>query len=384
DERALRCSAANDVAVSDPEMLAALPIEQLEGLYDMWTTLGDSARAVKVDMENSGTYDVDSYRDTLESRVAEWVAAADDGTTRRLAEIVLNNLLANDPLSGPAKRYARGGGLDESILQHRKDLPEPLADLNGKITDVPSLINATLVRQGELAEKLRFLTRLASESNERGMPYVVSKRDAADPQFSAYTVPLSGETFGPLNGMMTTPEVARMITEYSEDMVTLTDAMAIAGQTPNPLRRAASNKAVQWWTWAAGKQKAMKIITRPDYLLLNAAGSLATPVLTGGFTPQDFIKGVQLAAEHLSYTINPARDKEVSPELRLVLEMGLFDNAVTQEIRNTPRKMVEQVIRRMGSVQSMSEYHDAMNALKDIGGRGWNLMVEAYSMSDAW
>src|SRR5690606_16889079 len=194
----------------------------------------------------------------------------------------------------------------------------------------------------------------------------------------------SGETFGPRNGMMTTPEVARMITEYSEDMVTLTDAMAIAGQTPNPLRRAASNKAVQWWTWAAGKQKAMKIITRPDYLLLNAAGSLATPVLTGGFTPQDFIKGVQLAAEHLSYTINPARDKEVSPELRLVLEMGLFDNAVTQEIRNTPRKMVEQVIRRMGSVQSMSEYHDAMNALKDIGGRGWNLMVEAYSMSDAW
>src|SRR5690606_14225540 len=57
-ERALRFITANDVAVSDPEMLAALPIEQLEGLYDMWTTLGDSARAVKVDMENSGTYDV--------------------------------------------------------------------------------------------------------------------------------------------------------------------------------------------------------------------------------------------------------------------------------------------------------------------------------------
>lgn len=382
-ERALRFITANDVAVSDPEMLTALPIEQLEGLYDMWTTLGDSAEAVKVDMENSGTYDEGAYRDTLESRVAEWVAAADDGTTRRLAEIVLNNLLANHPLSGPAKRYARGGGLDESILQHRKDLPEPLADLYGKITDVPSLINATLVRQGELAEKLRFLTRLATESNERGMPYVVSKRDAADPRFSAYTVPLSGETYGPLNGMMTTPEVARMITDYSEGMVALADAMAVAGQTPNPLRKAASNKAVQWWTWAAGKQKAMKIITRPDYLLLNFAGSISTPVLTGGFTPQDFIKGVQLAAEHLSYTINPARDKEVSPELRLMLEMGVFDNAVTQEIRNTPRKMVEQVIRRMGSVQSMSDFHK-LHAVKDAGDRLWNLLVEAYSLSDSW
>lgn len=379
--RALKFVAANDVAVSDPEHLAALPMDQLEGLYSMWAPRGESASNLRTRMTNEGGFDKDIYRDFMSDEIAGWVNAASTEEITNHANATINALLNNQPLSGPAKRYGKGGGIDDTILQHRKEVPPELQELYGKVRDIPALINATIVRQGELASRLHYYNKVVTEGYGRD---VVSQSDSAKPEFARFTVPISGESYGPANGMYATPEFAQRLDVYNEASVTLADTAALVGTNPMIARDLAGKTGFKWWTRAAGLQKAAKIITRPDYLVLNALGSVAAPILTGGVHPQNLSRGLKVAAEHLEHTINPSKDQDISVDLRMALAMGLFDSAVTQEIRTAPRKLVQQLIKEMTHADDLSKMDAAMDKVSELGGTAWRTLVEAYSLSDAW
>src|SRR5690606_20214227 len=164
--------------------------------------------------------DTDSFKAIMEDRIAEHVAmlkdpdyVTDNGTTgseilHNHANAVMRALLENQPLSGPAARYAKARGIDTTILEHRANLPEAIANLYGQIRDIPSLINATLTRQGELASRLNFFNRMATEGYG---DMVVSASDRHLRGNENFTVPLSGPSFGRLNGMYTTPEMAQRL-----------------------------------------------------------------------------------------------------------------------------------------------------------------------------
>lgn len=379
--KAMRWIAANDVAVSDPEQLAALPIEDVEGLYNMWHPERDTAQNLRTRMNNEGTFDTNAYRDFMADGIAEWVQSADTATIEHLSNAVLQNLLNNETVTGPARRYGKGGGIDNSILEHRKEVPPVLQELYGKVRDIPALINATLTRQGELAERMRFFNRMREETNEAGMPYVVSQRESADPRFAGYNVRLSGESYGAVDGMFTTEAIARSIDDYTQESVTLADTLALVSNNPSIARKFAGQKWFENWTKLAGAQKAMKIITRPDYMMMNLAGSVLTPILTGGVSFTDYKRGISVMTEHMAHTINPSKDEQISMDLRLALEMGLFDNAVTQEIRRAPRAMVQKLIKEMTQESDLIEVGDKLTGAAKTA---WNTLVEAYSMSDAW
>src|SRR5690625_2978706 len=221
-DNALRFVMENDVAVTDPELLAALDLKDVAALYDRWMPhdIRSADLATMMREENNGTLDIDSYRSFMEDAVAEHVSVlqdpefrTDDGDTganilRREADAVIRGLLNNVPLQGPMARYARVRGIDTTILQHRADLPSPIAELYGQIRDIPSLINATLTRQGELASRLNFFNRLADEAYGEA---VISAADRSRAGNERFVHQLQGPSFGRLNGMYTTEEMAQRL-----------------------------------------------------------------------------------------------------------------------------------------------------------------------------
>lgn len=396
---ALRFIMENDVAVSDPEMLAAMSLKDVSALYDRW--MPDDMRAADLAQElrngNGGQLDTDSFKAIMEDRIAEHVAmlkdpdyVTDNGTTgseilHNHANAVMRALLENQPLSGPAARYARARGIDTTILEHRANLPEAIANLYGQIRDIPSLINATLTRQGELASRLNFFNRMATEGYG---DMVVSASDRHLRGNENFTVPLSGPSFGRLNGMYTTPEMAQRLADYNTMFTDLVDTIAIVGVNPTMARRWAEHRIGSVWTTGAGLQKAMKIITRPDYHLLNLVGSFSSPVLAGGVKPAHLLTGMKVALEHVALQIDP-KGRAIGPELsaahQLALQTGAFDSAVVQELRRAPRKLVNRLLEEMTTVDTVG---GAMNVLKKAGrwsnDRGWQTLVEAYTMMDTW
>lgn len=396
---ALRFIMENDVAVSDPEMLAAMSLKDVSALYDRW--MPDDMRAADLAQElrnsNGGQLDTDSFKAIMEERIAEHVDmlkdpdyVTDNGTTgseilHNHANAVMRALLENQPLSGPAARYAKARGIDTTILEHRANLPEAIANLYGQIRDIPSLINATLTRQGELASRLNFFNRMATEGYG---DMVVSASDRHLRGNENFTVPLSGPSFGRLNGMYTTPEMAQRLADYNTMFTDLVDTIAIVGVNPTMARRWAEHRLGSAWTTGAGIQKAMKIITRPDYHLLNLVGSFSSPVLAGGVKPAHLLTGMKVALEHVALQIDP-KGRAIGPELsaahQLALQTGAFDSAVVQELRRAPRKLVNRLLEEMTTVDTVG---GAMNVLKKAGrwsnDRGWQTLVEAYTMMDTW
>nr|DAL53172.1 MAG TPA_asm: hypothetical protein [Caudoviricetes sp.] len=389
----------NDVAVSDPEMLAAMDVKDVAELYNRWMPDGIRADALATEFRegNNGTLDTDSYKAYMEDAIAEHVSmlqdpefVTEDGTTGSQilyneANAVLNGLLGLTPLPNTALRYAKVRGIDTTVLEHRKPLPGPIAELYGQIRDIPSLINATLTRQGELASRLNFFNKLATEAYGDA---VISAADRHKAGNEAFTVPLEGPSFGRLNGMYTTHEMAQRLTDYGSMFTDLVDTIAVVGVNPTIGRRWMEHRVGKVWTTGAGMQKAMKIVTRPDYTLLNLAGSFSAPVLAGGVKPSHLLTGMKVALEHIALQIDP-KGRTVGPELsaahQLALQTGAFDNAVTQELRRAPRKLVNRLLEEMTTVDTVGE---AMSLLKRAynwsNDRGWQTLVESYSLADTW
>lgn len=389
----------NDVAVSDPEMLAAMDVKDVAELYNRWMPDGIRADALATQLRegNNGTLDTDSYKAYMEDAIAEHVSilqdpefVTEDGTTgsqilHNEANAVINGLLGLTPLPNTALRYAKVRGIDTTVLEHRSPLPGPIAELYGQIRDIPSLINATLTRQGELASRLNFFNKLATEAYGDA---VISAADRHKAGNEGFTVPLEGPSFGRLNGMYTTYEMAQRLTDYGNMFTDLVDTIAVVGVNPTIGRRWMEHRVGKVWTTGAGMQKAMKIVTRPDYTLLNLVGSFSAPVLVGGVKPSHLLTGMKVAIEHIALQIDP-KGRTIGPELsaahQLALQTGAFDNAVTQELRRAPRKLVNRLLEEMTTVDTVGE---AMSLLKRAynwsNDRGWQTLVESYSLADTW
>lgn len=368
-------------------MLEAMNTEDLSRLYDLWAPRGDSAENLRTRLTAAGTFDLETFRGTMADYISDTVANADQEVIRQHGNNAVKALLRIQDFTGPAKRYMRGMTIDDSILKHKQKLPKEISELYGQINDIPSLIASTLTRQGELSSRTDLLNRIRDGFNANGTPMVVSKSESGLPEYAAYTVELSADSFGPLKGMMTTPETAQALTDYSEAFLTLADTLDIVGYKPSLASAFLADKAGKAIQWQAGMQKRMSILTRPDYLLMNLAGSVVSPVMVGGVDPGHLLTGMKVALESIAHTLDPKgswHDANISTEMRLALEMGLLDNPVTQEIRNLPRKQLQALIKNMNEAGTVEQAQHLLRDAMATGGRAWQAWVEAYSMSDAW
>ena len=240
-DKALR----GDKSIQLPAGFAALANEMrnhIDRLSQMLITTG----AVEVDMadairDNMGTYITRSYEifdnKNFRQKVGEQelqaaknflrtepgmislakAEAARTGTTINEAlDILVDNKIDEyfaDAETGALVKGAKLGSKDLSTLKERKEIPEQIRMLMGEYSDPAMNYARTVLNISSLVARHQFLTQV----KEAGMgKFFFEKNDSQKPKgFDTEIASEGSDTMSPLNGLMTTPEIAEAFDLYN-------------------------------------------------------------------------------------------------------------------------------------------------------------------------
>jgi hypothetical protein len=199
---------------------------------------GDMADAIR---ENMGTYITRSYEifdnKNFRQKVGEQelqaaknflrtepgmislakAEAARTGTTINEAlDILVDNKIDEyfaDAETGALVKGAKLGSKDLSTLKERKEIPEQIRMLMGEYSDPAMNYARTVLNISSLVARHQFLTQV----KEAGMgKFFFEKNDSQRPKgFDTEIASEGSDTMSPLNGLMTTPEIAEAFDLYN-------------------------------------------------------------------------------------------------------------------------------------------------------------------------
>ena len=117
-----------------------------------------------------------------------------------------------DAETGALVKGSKLGSKDLSTLKERKEIPEQIRMLMGEYSDPAMNYARTVLNIASLAARHQFLTQV----KEAGMgKFFFEKNDSQRPKgFDTEIAPQGSDTMSPLNGLMTTPEIAEAFGIY--------------------------------------------------------------------------------------------------------------------------------------------------------------------------
>ena len=207
-------------------------------LIDSGAVEGDMAEAIR---DNMGTYITRSYEifdnKNFRQKVGEQelqaaknflrtqpgmiaLAQAEAARTGTTVDEALDALVDNkideyfaDAETGALVKGSKLGSKDLSTLKERKEIPEQIRMLMGEYSDPAMNYARTVLNIASLAARHQFLTQV----KEAGMgKFFFEKNDSQRPKgFDTEIAAEGSDTMSPLNGLMTTPEIAEAFGLYN-------------------------------------------------------------------------------------------------------------------------------------------------------------------------
>lgn len=386
---ALKFVVNNDIAVSDPEHLNALSLDNVRDLYNMWRpTLAPDAEGLQNQMTTSEEgYDEQRYKDAMSAAIQKGVTAADTAQFEQLGSQLLESLL-RQTATGPIARYMRGAKLDTSILEHKEKIPQELKDLYGEVTDLPALLAITMAKQGELAAQSRLLADI--KANHTGD--LVIEGNAAEmnkPGNKEFTERLEGEKWGPLEGMMIKPSALEALTDYRDTFLDLSTATSLTSQNPDMLANYLTSRTGKVMSRTGKAAKIATVVTSPINMVMNAMGSAASMTMAGGVKPQYLWRGLKLAAELVLEGVIPQGIggkfvPQNTADRDLYFRMNVGESAQAQNMRRAPTDLLRKLVQNMETEGKREITLGSWNKLRNSMGTGWATLMELFALSDAW
>ena len=206
-------------------------------LIDSGAVEGDMADAIR---ENMGTYITRSYeifdnknfrqkageqelqaaKNFLRTQpgmiaLAQAEAARTGTTVDEALDVLVDNKIDEyfaDAETGALVRGSKLGSKDLSTLKERKEIPEQIRMLMGEYSDPAMNYARTVLNISSLAARHQFLTQV----KDAGMgKFFFEKNDSQRPKgFDTEIAAEGSDTMSPLNGLMTTPEIAEAFGLY--------------------------------------------------------------------------------------------------------------------------------------------------------------------------
>lgn len=272
----------------------------------------------------------------------------------------------------PGAVAQRVGGLrqDRGILEKRVEMNPAIEKLLGRITTEPSTILATtLAKQGELLARTKFLINL------RDTGLVVGKDVANTQGMEQFSHQLTGETAGPLEGMYTTPQVARVVNSTMEMYSSATDAMAASFLNSAAASNTLGQKAVDAIATGAGWAKLSSIVFDGYNLALNFAGSPFMLAMNGVYNPNTALSGAKAGKDSVMNILTDGGSK-YNELLADGVKYQVVDSARAQELRSSAHEALRDKIVGDDGFIPQSLKHAALKVKRGA--------VETFSMSDAW
>lgn len=305
-----------------------------------------------------------AMRAAITSRINDYgnVETFLDNATRAAAKLDKDDISA---ITTYFKNVKRGS----NVLAQRTHAPEALRRLWGEVSDPLARMYYGIEEQASQYAQLKAQNDLRAEGLKNGL---------FSTQPGKNTVAITGESFGPLQGLHTNPDILTSLQSQRALSSHLSDVMQMAigdmggSATVNPLLA----KAVKYGlAYPARGVKLANIIGNLGNFPNNFVGSFLQLASNGNVNPVAWAKGAKIMAE----AIGSGMKKTTSPELERAFRNNLLEFSQTEELRNNPHS---QALGKL--LNDIAGSPNPLQTLKSAGKESWNLLHEFYGAQDLW
>jgi hypothetical protein len=365
----------NDLRIPDEEGLQSASTEKLNNLFTTW--VGDASETrqrVRAQAIADGATHAEAdqmVRETMAAALNDRAQHVDQKDMEGKSMDIIKGMLDLNPSDSPFATFYRGFAQDRSILEHRERLPQEIKDLFGEIKDPATRLAVTIAKQGELAARTRLLLDMRDQGDGK---WLIKGHEAGLPGNEKFTVPLKGESYGPLRDYRTTPAIADAIGKNLEMYSTMTQAIAKSYNNTQATVDAFARAGARGITSLAGKQKLLSVVFDLYNIGQNFIGSPVGLIANGVVNPKYYLSGLKTGGEVIMDTAFDNQNK-LSKDYEDAIRHGVLDSARVQEIRATPQRTIKGMI---------SDEAKAVRQGKSVARRASRTVVETFAMSDAW
>jgi hypothetical protein len=335
------------VSVSQAETIAANLGQYINRSYQVFDKK-NWAKQVKEEMREAARVDLrNMYRAEAESKAKQTGMDADiileDFINKKIEELISGESAAT--FLGISKTGAKNLG----IMKERLDIPLSIRQLMGEYTDASQNYARTVLKITTLAENARFL----QSARESGMGvFFFNENDTNRPkEFNTKIAGDKSDTMSPLNGLYTTPEIAKA---FAQKIGTGDAIEAALGTELGPVVRG----IYETYMKALSSVKWLKTIGSVATHAKNVTGNLWFMLANGYYNPKKYAEAFSVLKNSSNEQLRDKLDEYIRAgiidqsaalgEIRAMFADADFETAIENRLKKNPFQKVKAGVKKVG------------------------------------
>jgi hypothetical protein len=335
------------VSVSQAETIAANLGQYINRSYQVFDKK-DWAKQVTEEMREAARVDLrNMYRAEAESKAKQ---------TGMDADIILEDFINKkiEDLIGVESAatflgISKTGAKNLSIMKERLDIPLSIRQLMGEYTDASQNYARTILKIATLAENSRFL----QSARESGMGvFFFNENDPNRPkEFNTKIAGENSDTMSPLNGLYTTPEIAKA---FAQKIGTGDAIEAALGTELGPIVRS----VYETYMKALSAVKWLKTIGSVATHAKNVTGNLWFMLSNGYYNPKKYAEAFSVLKNSSNEQLRDKLDEYIRAgiidqsaalgEIKAMFADADFDTAIESRLKKNPFDKAKAGVKKLG------------------------------------
>ena len=336
------------VSVSQAEKIASNLGKYINRSYQVFDKK-DWAKQVKDEMKEAARVDLrNMYRAEAESKAKQTGMDADiileDFINKKIDELI------NREDAATFLGIGKTGSKNLSILkQKNEDIPLSIRQLMGEYTDASQNYARTVLKIATLAENARFL----QSARESGMGvFFFNENDPNRPkEFNTKIAGENSDTMSPLNGLYTTPEIAKA---FAQKIGTGDAIEAALGTELGPIVRS----VYETYMKALSSVKWLKTIGSVATHAKNVTGNLWFMLSNGYYNPKKYVEAFRVLKNSSNEELRDKLDEYIRVgiidqsaalgEIKAMFADADFETAIENRLKKNPFQKAKAGVRKIG------------------------------------
>jgi predicted GNAT family acetyltransferase len=335
------------VSVSQAETIAANLGQYINRSYQVFDKK-NWAKQVKEEMKEAARVDLrNMYRADAESKAKQTGMDADiileDFVNKKIEELISGESAAT--FLGVGKTGAKNLG----IMKERLDIPLSIRQLMGEYTDASQNYARTVLKIATLAENARFL----QSAREAGMGvFFFNENDPNRPkEFNTKIAGENSDTMSPLNGLYTTPEIAKA---FAQKIGTGDAIEAALGTELGPVVRG----IYETYMKALSAVKWLKTIGSFATHAKNVTGNIWFMLSNGYYNPKKYAEAFRVLKNSSNEQLRDKLDEYIRAgiidqsaalgEIKAMFADADFETAIENRLKKNPFQKAKAGVRKLG------------------------------------
>ena len=335
------------VSVSQAETIAANLGQYINRSYQVFDKK-NWAKQVTEEMKEAARVDLrNMYRADAESKAKQTGMDADiileDFVNKKIEELISGESAAT--FLGVGKTGAKNLG----IMKERLDIPLSIRQLMGEYTDASQNYARTVLKIATLAENARFL----QSAREAGMGvFFFNENDPNRPkEFNTKIAGENSDTMSPLNGLYTTPEIAKA---FAQKIGTGDAIEAALGTELGPVVRG----IYETYMKALSAVKWLKTIGSFATHAKNVTGNVWFMLSNGYYNPKKYAEAFSVLKNSSNEQLRDKLDEYIRAgiidqsaalgEIKAMFADADFETAIENRLKKNPFQKAKAGVRKLG------------------------------------